>query len=308
MRHIYYLLTSKIIISNLGIEPIIPKRKNQIFINTWHGGGAYKRNQADLKFFTKAESLYVRYMRDIRKNETDYFISSCEAFTRAASEGFNIEFQRFLPVGLPRNDILFEYGKTINRHLRESIAIKYKLNPNFTWVLYAPTFRGTFRKQTNIENEVCNEKVINSLKKRFNRDIILITRAHTPHIYLNGGEQNNCIVDLTDYPDMQELLSVADVLITDYSSSIWDYALTGRPGFLYTPDLSAYEGSRGFYTPIELWPYSYAANIEDFCEIIENYDVNKSLEKIEAHYKLLESYEDGTASRKIWTLLSTFIK
>jgi CDP-glycerol glycerophosphotransferase len=83
-------------------------------------------------------------------------------------------------------------------------------------------------------------------------------------------------VNASKYDEMQELLCMADVLITDYSSSQWDFALTGKPGFLFTPDLDYYQHEdRGFYTPIDDWPFPYAKTNEELSNLIKNNGATK---------------------------------
>lgn len=307
VRHIYYLITSKVIISNVGIEPIIPKRDKQIFINTWHGGGAYKRVRYNSAIFSKAQSIYGKFMQKIRKKGTDYVISSCQAFTKEMSKSFNIDEHCFIPIGMPRNDFLIRNDNKFNECLRNKIAKQYGIDTDKLWVLYAPTFRGAYRKQENIDNQICNEKIVNSLKDRFGKDIILLARAHINPV---GNEElsNKNIKDVTLYSDMQELLASIDILITDYSSSIWDFSLTNRPGFLFTPDLDEYDSTMGFYTPIEQWPYPYAQNIDDFCNIIESYSPMVALQKIKNHHLILGSFEKGTACDSIYKIIKSHTK
>ena len=93
------------------------------------------------------------------------------------------------------------------------------------------------------------------------------------------------------------------MLITDYSSAVWDFSLTGKPGFLFTPDLSIYKTDTDFDTPIELWPYPYALTIEDLCANILKYDEEESSQKIKAHHALLGSFEKGIATSEICKII-----
>ena len=91
--HFYYYLTAKYIISNLNIEPVIPKRKKQIFLATWHASGAYKN--MDFSQTLKA-SLYKVSARDYRAKKIDKFVSGCQAFTRVYSKTCFHLHSRFL--------------------------------------------------------------------------------------------------------------------------------------------------------------------------------------------------------------------
>lgn len=293
--HIYHFLTAKVIVSNLGIEPIIPKRKSQTFINTWHGGGAYKRVSADMNMFSKSESKYINSMKDIRKKQTDVFLSSCEAFTNVSSKDFAIDKDIFVPTGMPRNDILLDKSKC--DEIRKKVLNSLNIDTTDLVVLYAPTFRGSHRGQMNIDIDVCTDIVERAFKEKFNRNVTFLYRSHISKESSDLKDNFSCtkIIDATKYPDMQELLAAADVLITDYSSSIWDFALTLKPGFLYTPDLKKYLEDRGFYYPIEDWQYPYAQTVSELVDCISNYSPEAAIEKIKRHQALLSSFEKGTA-------------
>lgn len=86
-------------------------------------------------------------------------------------------------------------------------------------------------------------------------------------------------IDASNYPDMQELLYAADVLITDYSSSMWDFSLTRRPCFLYATDLNYYDLDRGFYSDIHTWPYPLAESNSALIKNIKQFN-NDQYQKI----------------------------
>ena len=102
------------------------------------------------------------------------------------------------------------------------------------------------------------------------------------------------------YPDMQELLCCADMLITDYSSSIWDFAILGKPCFLYTLDLEEYEkDDRGFFIPIDKWPGIVCASDEEFIKAVREMTTKKAKEIASKHLKYMGSYESGHACQAI---------
>lgn len=306
LKYLYYLLTSKVIVSNLGIEPFVPKRKSQIFINTWHGGGAYKKVNSDLAVFSKAQSFYVRRLREIRRRETDFFISSSKAFTNVASKDFHINIESFVNTGMPRNDILINYDQDIIKRIRNSISDLYNLSTNALWVLYAPTFRGTYREQQHIDNQIVNPIVERAFADKFGKEVVILNRAHISKDKSSLELPDSCI-DVTSYPDMQELLLACDVLITDYSSSVWDFSMTGKPGFLFVPDLEIYLKTIGFYTPLDKWPFPYAKSINELCDLIKKYNSNEAHDKIIAHQTLLESFEKGEACKQLRYIIKKYL-
>ncbi len=99
---------------------------------------------------------------------------------------------------------------------------------------------------------------------------------------------------------MQELLITVDVLITDYSSSIWDYSLLKKPAFLYVPDLKLYEERVGFVTPINKWGFAVCESNNELAKSIENYDSEKQLKAINENHELFQSYETGEASKRVF--------
>lgn len=291
LPYLYYLLTSKVIVSNQPIVPIVSKKKEQLFINTCHGGGAYKKGGVNASFVTKPDKQCMTYMKNLRAGMTDYVISSCRAYTDIFSTEieYNIDKSKFLPIGMPRNDLLFISGK---EDLRAKVCSLFGIDGRKRIILYAPTYRGTYRNPTSVNLKMNAVLLCEAVNQRFGGTSVLLYRHHIAE----KGQILDGVVDVSNYQDMQELLYVADVFITDYSSTVWDFSLTGKPGFLFTPDLHEYEDETAFHTPIELWPYSYALTMEVLCANILKYDVTEALQKIKAHHSLLGSYEKGTAT------------
>jgi CDP-glycerol glycerophosphotransferase len=113
--------------------------------------------------------------------------------------------------------------------------------------------------------------------------------------------------NVTAYPDMQELLYITDVLITDYSSSMWDFSLTYKPGFLFTPDIQEYKNERDFYIPVSEWPFPFALTNEQLCKNILKFNKDENLFKIKQHHIKLGSYENGNATKRVLELLNNYI-
>jgi len=106
-------------------------------------------------------------------------------------------------------------------------------------------------------------------------------------------------LDATEYGDMQELLAASDILITDYSSSIWDYSFLYRPCFLYVPDLIHYKSNRGFYVELEKWHFRYACTQEELMEQLKYLEKEEWEERMKMHHSDLESCETGEASERV---------
>ena len=112
-------------------------------------------------------------------------------------------------------------------------------------------------------------------------------------------EEDERILSATVYPDIQELIVAADVGITDYSSWICDFMLTGRPGFLYTPDLADYDQERGFYYPLSETPFPIAETNDELEEKILSFDEAAYAVKNEQFLEARGCKENGTAAKQI---------
>lgn len=294
--YLYHLLTSKYIITNTGISGNICLRREQVVLNTWHGGGAYKKvgavidsavNGTDTALLRKAAS------------QTSFFLSSSKIFTEIMVPSTLIDEKKFVSTGMPRNDIFFD--KKRYEEAKKKVKREYRI-PEKRIVLFAPTYRGDSGDSNNNEEKPDYKSIISCLQERFGGEWVFLYRAH--YYFESDGIRDEFIIDASKYDDMQELLCAADILITDYSSSIWDFALTGKPCFLFVPDLDEYETHRGgFYSPIESWPGEITLNNEMLKKKIMCFDGDHYKEKINNHLKELESYEDGKATDRVMQLL-----
>lgn len=292
-KYIYYTMTAGVRVNNAEEWIILPRRKGQLVINTWHGGGVYKKVGFD-----------ANYVKNTYLNNTDYynvsnlFLSSCGA---ASKYMFRESFKyigEILPCGLPRNDIFFKDTTDIVKSVKDKIGIM----DNENTVLYAPTVRET--NATEFE-QINFELLLQALSSKFGGKWKILMRAHLGTTAGAGGGcekvfgNSSMCTDVTEYPDMQELLLVSDILITDYSSSIWDYSFLKRPCFLYVPDLSVYQSiERGFYIDINEWGFPYATNNQELMKNIEQFNNLTYKDDVDAHHKMLESYEMGDATIK----------
>lgn len=293
IKHIYYLMTARYIVSNLGIEPFVPKRKKQVFVNTWHGSGAYKSQTLGDKM---GNGKYNIDLRDYRSRITDFYVSGCQKYSDVMSVSWNVDIKKFIPTGLPRNDIFF---KTDLDEQKNMILQKLNLSEQYSYILFAPTFRGTsYRNHNDLNFSLDVGKILNAFWEKFGKKFKMLFRAHIGYSQ-EEIKSNEEIIDVSAYPDMQEIMIISDALITDYSSSMWDFSLLNKPGFLYVPDLEEYTKERDFYTPIETWPFPFAKNNEELVELIMDYSTEKNSVKIKEHQNALGNFETGSACKQI---------
>ena len=293
IKSFYIFCTSKVIVSNYGIPKFIPKRKNQIVINTWHGGGAYKREEIPYESQPFHEKLHINY----KTKSNDIVISSCKGFTKLFSEEYLHNYRgEFMACGMPRNDIMFDIKRD---DLVAKVRQKFGIPTYNMVVLYAPTYRGRFYwHDESFKTNIDPKRVCNAIEKRFGKSSVFMYRVHYSESVSDMGLSEG--IDARLYDDMQELLYAADILITDYSSSVWDFSFTKKPCFLYCPDLDYYlNEDRGVYTPIETWPGILCRTNEELGQAILSFDEAEYAKKVEKHHADLGSYETGHACEQV---------
>lgn len=293
-KFIKLCLSSKYIITNVRDMTYIPFSKKQQIINTWHGGGAYKCVGSSKATLSKSEN---HRQRIATKNPTIYLSSSKIFSELTLKRSFN-HTGIILNTGMPRNDLLIKENKP---ELKAKIYEYYNIPSQNKLVIYAPTYREG-KKAADYSFET--EAVCSALSARFKGEWTVIFRMHY-YIAEELSANNPNYINASNYPDMQELLYVSDVLITDYSSSIWDFSFTKRPCFLYATDLSKYDMTQGFYTDINTWPFSLAQNTRELLENIKKYDKNNYSIQIDKHHLNFGSYETGNASRKVFEYIKS---
>lgn len=295
----YHFLTAKIIIFNDTLPSWMLKRKTQFYIQTWHGGGAYKKINA---IYKDEPNKYKKKRRMYFCTNIDYIVSACKAFTQAFKSDYGAVNAKYLEIGMPRNDIFFK--NELIENTKNIIKKRYNIYENNKLILYAPTFRNDkFNNFFNIN------LIIEKLKGKYNKKFILMLRTH-PHLktdIFNNVNSSENIIDVTDYPDMQELLCAADILITDYSSCMWDFSLMYKPCFIYATDIDQYKQERDFYTPMSEWPFPIATNTDELIDNILNFNQEEYVQKVKQHHKDLGSFEDGHACERVCKLIEDII-
>ncbi len=299
-RFLYDCLTAKVITSNCGMPTYLPKRKGQFVIDTWHGGGAYKRNNCNLENIgiTKARREMLLY----KSYCTNMVLSSSAVFSSLVLPDLEPNYKgEVLPCGMPRNDILFQGNHVA---IRQKVCEDFGIGPGRKLVLYAPTSRGSFDTMTlrtsgSLEVGLDVGSLLEAARRMLNSDVVLLIRSHHATDLVSLGESQD-VVDVSGYPDTQELLCAADMLVSDYSSIIWDYALTKKPCFLFVPDLDYYlTEDRGTYTPVETWPGIVCRSNEELCQAVLHFDEAGYVRKVERYLSDMGSYETGMACEQV---------
>lgn len=291
LRTFYDLATAKVIITNVKNSLPFYKRSMQYFIQTWHGSNAYKSVEAETE-----GTLSKEYVEASKYNSsiTDLFISDGPKTSEWYRKSFWCTCD-ILESGMPRNDI-FQNG-TSNQ--KAEIRAKFHLSLKDKIVLYAPTFRDDGSMDGyNIDFH----GVLQALKKRFGGDWYLLLRLHPnvmTHVEIPSNLANQ-IKDASSYPDAQELLFAADVLITDYSSVCNDFLMMDKPVFLYTSDLEKYNSSdRKLKKTYSDLPMKKNKTNEELINSIGSFRYNAYKNAIAIYKKEYFGIVDGHASERV---------
>lgn len=272
----------------------LPKKQGQVYINTWHGSMGIKRLSGN----------YMWRKRAAKCNKlTDYCITN----SKFEEDVFRTEFWpdvKFVKYGHARNDIFFDEERI--RQAKQAVYQTYGLEEDTHILLYAPTFRDDGRDGFfNLDFEEIRQCV----EDKFGGNWVVIVRLHFKDRIKAGQIRfGDKIRNGGGYPDMQELMAATDIGITDYSSWAYDYILTKRPMFLYCPDLSYYEGGRGFYYPIETTPFPISKDQDEMMKQITEFDNEQYLVKVDEFLKDKGCYEEGTAAKRSADLILNIIK
>lgn len=282
------ILTAKVYITNTVHLLYEHKREGQYFINTWHGYGPFKLAEGDVNKDAASRERYTK-----SNGASDLFLTASSFYGQVYRRSFYYQGE-VMECGAPRNDIFFHAGD-FGRKIREL----YQIPQEKGIVLYAPTYRDMAGDDFERYNPDW-ECILASFRERFGKEYVVIYKLHhymQKLVSEKGGYKG--AIEATFYPDIQELLAAADIVITDYSSLMWDFSLQRRPVFLYQNDEEEYTNDRGFYAPVSEWPYPKAHSQEELVEQILCFDEEKYIAELNAFLKKYGSCDDGHASERV---------
>ena len=286
------LSSAKIIVDN-GISTAFVryhKKRNQVLIETWHGSLGIKKFGRDAN---NDKSWLRKAAREGRM--TDYIISNSDM----EDEIYREDFWKKTPIwkfGHPRNDILFWEGEK-KAELNKSIRRQYDIPMNAKLCMYAPTFRDD---QDLRPYMIDYDRLHEALTKRFGGKWVILARYHArTKKYLKFNMFPNYVINMSGYPDIQDLMAVIDVGITDYSSWICEYMLRRKPGFTFATDIENYEEhERTMFFPLDYLPFPTASDNDQLIKNILNFDEDKFVNRCNEFLKEKGSIDDGHASER----------
>lgn len=280
----YYALMARaeIWIDNSRKSRDVLKRRGQFYMQTWHGGLGLKRAEKDAQ-----ESLAPNYIKEAQDDSrmADVVLSDSAFFTEFVRRAFWYDGE-ILKSGSPRMDTLFKITDAEKAAVKRRLGLKESAR----LALYAPTFRVDGGTE-------CYRLDFAGVLRLLGDDWAFAVRLH-PNISDKSDflEYSSRVVNATPFPDMYELLAAADILITDYSSCMFDAAAARKPVFLYASDVDEYMEDRALSFDIGRLPFPLAQTNEQLISEIRGFDREHYLEELDSFLKDNAVLADGCAA------------
>lgn len=294
LKYLYYMATAKYFVNNVNFHDDYVKREGQIEVQTMHGT-PLKTIGLDVPGDFPTKKKENNYIRKCKR--WDYLIVQSKFVADLSRTAFRFD-KKIMDTGYPRTDVLYEFN---NVKKMSEIKAKLGLPENKKIIMYAPTWR--------VRNKFDLMLDLDKMKQKFSDEYICILRLH--HFSAPGWDgipDNEFVFDLTDYQSIEDLYVVTDILITDYSSVMFDYAVLKRPMLFFTYDLDEYRNKlRGFNIDIETEaPGPLLFTSDEVIDAIEHIDdtVEQSKERVDAFEKKYIPYECAHSSKKVFEIMT----
>jgi len=278
--------TARVWVDNFSKSFYLKLDPQQYYVQTWHGDRAFKK---------------VGYDRDIPHGELleehcSLGVTGSDYGDRQFRSAFHYKGE-IMKVGYPRNDILLRDDPGEGLAIRRALGVE----DDVQLLLYAPTFRDVDRlnhQQQRVPLDLM--RVLDVLEETTGKKWKCLVRAHYMSFGIPVEDPSGRLMNMTAYPEMAELLKIADALITDYSSCAGDYALTRRPIFLYQDDLEDYKNNnRELYFDMADSPYWVADTQEGMEALIRRCTPESARENCDAILRFYGEAETGHAAQSI---------
>lgn len=305
-RYIYEMETARIWVFNMVVPSYIIKRPGQIYIQTKHWAGVTLK-----KFYL--DSITIQDAQDKVSNWRynseiiDYIITGSNFDTESSRRGFGFE-KEVWQIGSPRSDALFRRDEC-----KRKVYEKYQIRSDIRTLVYAPTYRfeqsGTQYLHESREIDLDYERVIRALENRFGGTWNILIRLH-PSVASEGRkiQKPDCVIDAGSYADSEELVSACDVLISDYSSIMFEPAFVRKPVFLFATDKSDYiDKEYDLLIEYDTLPFPAAETNDELFQKIEQFDQEEYEQKVADFLERYGVHEDGHASGRAAVLVSKLL-
>lgn len=300
----FYMSIAKIWISNCrDMSRKAMKRKSQFYIQTWHATlGLKKVGEENIKSKKTAKNLAIKDSR-----YTDLMYSNNNVYMDLYKNKFWYNGP-VIKCDLPHVAYILHHPSNLKKNICEQLRI----SEDYKIVLYAPTFRDHDYEEFLVY-DFNYEKILNTLDKRFGGTFVMFIRMH-PNLRKSHVAKhfrfNEKVIDVTFLPDMHELLSVVDILITDYSSSMFDGAIANIPVFLMAKDIKEYsKNDRELcFDPYKELPFTLCESEDELINAIENYDESVYKQKCVDFFNRIGLVDNGNGDKVLADIVMSKIR
>ena len=288
-KYLWELATAAAWVDNSRKNAGTTKRKKQFYVQTWHGTVALKRIEKDVE--ENLDEFYVAGAKHDSKM-ANVILSGCRFFTDLCKRAFWFD-KEIAEVGSPRSDALFNTDEQKQAEVKKALGIPCDRKV----VLYAPTFRA----DGNLDcYNMDFEAVLDALEKKTGDSWVFCMRLH-PNVSDKADfiKYSDRIFSGTDYADLYELIPACDLVISDYSSVMFDAGLINKRVILFANDIESYTADRNFYLDIKSLPFPLAESNGELLESINNFDEKAYFEALNTFNNEIGYCENGTAAKTI---------
>ncbi|MUK87365.1 CDP-glycerol glycerophosphotransferase family protein [Ornithinibacillus sp. L9] len=286
LRSIYHLATaSTILVDNYyGFLAVTNFKEETTCIQLWHASGAIKHfGLTDPSIKNRSKRAHERFQKVY--DQFDYITVGSEKMASVFRSNFNVQNERIIRTGIPRTDVFYNLEHTIKGNSIPTIKDKKV-------ILYAPTFRDCQLKNYQLNLD------IEQLYKELSDEYVLFIKVHPAVSYTLDTKYEDFVYDLTNYFDINHILLKTDLLITDYSSIPFEYALLKKPMIFYAYDMEEYSKKSGLIQNYQTeMPGPVVFSTADIIEKIKSQTYD--LTKVEAFGLQWNEYSRGYSSMNV---------
>ena len=287
---VYELATARIFINNSKSLYPVKKKAGQTFIYIPHGQPGCKCAEAD----GNLPELWKKNSK-LHSSLTDVFVSMSSYHTQVLKDTFWVpQNAEIWETGFPRNDQYYHDTSEKKKEIRKILNIPSDMHI----ALYAPTFRDTGTVEAY---DMDLHRVLDTLEEKTGEKWMFFITLHPNFSWFKHPPFpfDEKIWNMSSYEDIHELMLIADIAISDYSSTALDFSHTRRPVFLYASDVDEYTHMRGLKPMYYQLPFPLAKSNDELVQNIQEYEYLKYLQKFEEFMSVrYGNFDDGHASRK----------
>ena len=289
VRSIYHLATSShIIVDNYyGFLAVTDFKDDATCVQVWHAAGAIKQfGLEDLSNVNRTSKAMDRFKAVYHR--FDQVIVGSDEMIDIYKRSFELPQERYVKTGIPRTD--FFYNVTEKQNAISTLKKEFPIINDKKVILYAPTYRDNELSKAHIQLD------IKKLYDAFKYEYVILLRLHPA---VSGNFENKYhgfIYNVSGYHSINELLTITDILITDYSSIPFEYSILNRPMIFYAYDLEEYAKERGLWKDyIDRVPGPVVQTMDELVRVLKNKDFQ--LEKVQPFAMSWNQYSNGNSAK-----------